>query len=355
MTLQLSVFGPHTIYSGNEAEFTASFWALERHLLLAAAAIFAALCRSGYHLPGDLAPCVRLAALRGRHRPVDSSESPRCRLRTARWQRNRLDAFTTGGISTRLRCGRPCRRRAVLAAKQGRACRPVCERNACLTLQAALVDRHQPCRPSAGTHGVAGAVGGDVRVFRPGRTLSHRSRRVPFRRLRAKSSTPSARRSDGLLGVRVLRGSRRRVSDDHGEHPGDADGNRLSPGGAAPARTFGNHFTERLALHARLRSQGYRVDSVTEMRFDNKSATNFFRMPRPYVSLRRVHAICGLAACRPFAVQACAAHPARPWHLQRPGMATSEVVRPEPRAASPPAGVITRSMARWCSTNSLGA
>ena len=30
VVLQLFLFGPHTIYAGNEAEFTASFWALER-------------------------------------------------------------------------------------------------------------------------------------------------------------------------------------------------------------------------------------------------------------------------------------------------------------------------------------
>ncbi len=44
-----------------------------------------------------------------------------------------------------------------------------------------------------------------------------------------------------------------------------------------------NHF-EKGSLFRTLRSNGYRVDSVTEMRFDNKGATHFFRMPRPYVS-----------------------------------------------------------------------
>jgi hypothetical protein len=38
------------------------------------------------------------------------------------------------------------------------------------------------------------------------------------------------------------------------------------------------------SIFATLRGQGYRVDSVTEMHFDNQSATNFFRVPRPYVS-----------------------------------------------------------------------
>lgn len=38
------------------------------------------------------------------------------------------------------------------------------------------------------------------------------------------------------------------------------------------------------SLYKAMRGAGYRVDSITEMRYDNQSATNFFRMPRPYVS-----------------------------------------------------------------------
>jgi hypothetical protein len=44
-----------------------------------------------------------------------------------------------------------------------------------------------------------------------------------------------------------------------------------------------NHFSKG-SLYTTLRTQGYRVDSVTEMHYDNRSATNFFRVPRPYVS-----------------------------------------------------------------------
>jgi len=38
------------------------------------------------------------------------------------------------------------------------------------------------------------------------------------------------------------------------------------------------------SLFATLRSGGYRVDSITEMPIDRESATNFFKVPRPYVS-----------------------------------------------------------------------
>jgi hypothetical protein len=38
------------------------------------------------------------------------------------------------------------------------------------------------------------------------------------------------------------------------------------------------------SLFRTLRDQHYRVDSITEMTYDIESATNFFRMPRPYVS-----------------------------------------------------------------------
>jgi hypothetical protein len=38
------------------------------------------------------------------------------------------------------------------------------------------------------------------------------------------------------------------------------------------------------SLFKSLRSAGYRVDSVTEMQYDHTSATNFYRMRRPYVS-----------------------------------------------------------------------
>ena len=43
------------------------------------------------------------------------------------------------------------------------------------------------------------------------------------------------------------------------------------------------HFNDG-SLFKTLRSAGYRVDSITEFQYDGKSATNFYRMRRPYVS-----------------------------------------------------------------------
>lgn len=52
VVLPLCLFGPYTIYAGNESEFTAPFWLIERTLLLAGAAIVLALVGVGLLLPG---------------------------------------------------------------------------------------------------------------------------------------------------------------------------------------------------------------------------------------------------------------------------------------------------------------
>jgi hypothetical protein len=49
--LQLLLFGPHTIYAGNQAEFSASFWALAVHLLLPLVLIAGGLIAVGVLLP----------------------------------------------------------------------------------------------------------------------------------------------------------------------------------------------------------------------------------------------------------------------------------------------------------------
>ncbi len=54
VALPLCLFGPHTIYSGNEAEFTAGFWILVRPLLLVGAVLTLALVGVGLLLPARL-------------------------------------------------------------------------------------------------------------------------------------------------------------------------------------------------------------------------------------------------------------------------------------------------------------
>jgi len=54
VALQLCLFGPHTIYAGNEAEFTASFWVLVRPPLMAGAVVVLVLLALGLLMPGRL-------------------------------------------------------------------------------------------------------------------------------------------------------------------------------------------------------------------------------------------------------------------------------------------------------------
>ncbi len=54
VTLPLCLFGPYTIYSGNEAEFTATFWILVRPLLFVGAALTLAIVVIGLLLPARI-------------------------------------------------------------------------------------------------------------------------------------------------------------------------------------------------------------------------------------------------------------------------------------------------------------
>ena len=54
LILPLCLFGPHTIYTGNEAEFTAPFWVLVRPLLLAGAGLVFALVTLGLIVPAKI-------------------------------------------------------------------------------------------------------------------------------------------------------------------------------------------------------------------------------------------------------------------------------------------------------------
>ncbi len=83
-----------------------------------------------------------------------------------------------------------------------------------------------------------------------------------------------------------------------------------------------DHF-QKGSIFGTLRARGYRVDSVTEMDFDSQSATNFYRVPRPYVGYEALHAVCRVAARRPVVVPARSTYPAAA-DLQQSGMAAAE-------------------------------
>ena len=93
-----------------------------------------------------------------------------------------------------------------------------------------------------------------------------------------------------------------------------------------------------------LRASGYRVDAATGMHHGKESATNYFRLQRPYVSYDDYIQFTRVAACRPVAVQARAAHTApviyndESWRLQA-------LFGPATRAR----GGTTRSTAPSCS------
>ena len=137
--------------------------------------------------------------------------------------------FMTGGTSTRSPCGRAFRR---LPRSQQAKIAPVAPFASGMLVAAPgrIGDCLHCSRPSTGTRAqMAGSLGGDVRSFAPGRTsfTSFSTRSIPTSL--PKSSTRSASRSTSdFSGLRVFRRPRGCVSNDDGQHPGDADGNGVS-------------------------------------------------------------------------------------------------------------------------------
>ena len=110
------------------------------------------------------------------------------------------------------------------------------------------------------------------------------------------------------VGRRVFRQSHGRVSNDDGEHSGDAHGNGVSPrAAAAPLRA--RHF-DKGSLFKSLRAHGYRVDNIADIVYDTKSAIERLSDAASVYRIRRVRSICRLAACRSVVVPARASHAA---------------------------------------------
>ncbi|RPI56827.1 MAG: hypothetical protein EHM55_03985 [Acidobacteria bacterium] len=51
-----------------------------------------------------------------------------------------------------------------------------------------------------------------------------------------------------------------------------------------PMRRFMNRHFKRASIFGVMRSQGYQVDAISGLQFDKASATNYYRLPTPYVS-----------------------------------------------------------------------
>ena len=108
---------------------------------------------------------------------------------------------------------------------------------------------------------------------------------------------------------RILRESHRRVSDDDGQHSGDAHWNGLSQRSAATAIRARASLKE-ASIFKSLRAQRLSRRCIAGMCHGSESATNYFRLRRPYVSYDEYIQFAALAACRSVAVPARAAHPA---------------------------------------------
>jgi len=280
ITLQLFLFGPHTIYSGNEAEFTASFWALERHLLLPAAAVFAVLVLVGVMLPGawrrahvgllfgiGIVLWIQANLLVANYGPLDGS--------TIDWSphawRNKYEIALWAAVPAL----------ALLASKAIAPVAPFAS-GVLVALQAVLL--------------TTSAVQADPRTRAEWRGPSDAMFDVS-RKQNAFHIVLDGFHSDVF--AEILEAERPLMDRDFSgfvffeDHAGAFSTTMVS----VPAMLTGsvyrqeeplqdylrNHF-QKGSIFNTFRSQGYRVDSITEMFFDNRSPTNYFRMPRPYVS-----------------------------------------------------------------------
>jgi hypothetical protein len=280
VVLELFLFGPYTIYSGNEAEFSASFWALERHLLLPAAAMLTVLTGAGLVLRGawrrryvavlfsiGIVLWVHANLLVVDYGPLDGN--------TIDWAvhawRNKYEIAFWAAVPVA----------AVLAAKW---IAPVAAfaSGVFMALQGALL--------------ISTTLQADSQTRAEWRGPSNAMFDVSSRR-NAFHLVLDGFHSDVF--AEILETERPLMDRDFSgfvffqDHAGAFPTTMVSVPAMMTGRVFRQEeplqnyirtFSKDGSLFATLRSQGYRVDSVTEMRYDNQSASHFFRVPRPYVS-----------------------------------------------------------------------
>lgn len=280
VVLQLFLFGPHTIYAGNESEFTASFWALERHLLLPASIALLTLVGIGVVARGAwrrayvalvfgiaLVLWVQANLIVADYGPLDGGtidwtiQSWRNKYEIAMWM-----------IVPAL---------AVFAARTVAPVAPFGS-GVLMALQAAFL--------------TTTALQADPRTRSEWRGPSDSMFEVS-RKQNAFHIVLDGFHSDVFS--EILEAERPVMDREFSgfvffeDHAGAFPTTMVS----LPAMLTGTAYRQEQPLQkyirdhfkngsifGTLRGQGYRVDSVTEMHFDNQSATNFFRMPRPYVS-----------------------------------------------------------------------
>jgi hypothetical protein len=282
LAAQLCLFGPQTIYFGNEAEFSAPFWTLVRPLLLAGGALVLALTAIGV-------------------------------VFTTRWSRYYIAALFGLGVVLWIQGNLLV---ADYAAFDGRAIDWTLEswRNPYeiamwigLPLLSIAAARHvAPIAPFASAVLLALQT---VVLF--GSSLQADDRTHTQWRGPSDSMFDLSRKQNALhivldgfqsdLFHEILEEDRDRLDKSFSGAVFFADHSAAFPTTivSIPAMLTGtvyrnerplqryvrDHFQQG-SLYQSLRAGGFRVDSVTEMHYDNSSATQFHRMRRPYVSYR---------------------------------------------------------------------
>jgi hypothetical protein len=280
ISLQLSLFGPYTIYSGNEAEFTASFSSLVRHLVVPAALVFASLSLCGLALRGrwrqgyvallfalSIVLWIQANLLVANYGPLDGSsidwsiQAWRTKYELALWIAVPLLAVLAAG------------RVAALAAFGS---------GTLIALQTALLifstlQADPDSRPE--WRGIPDAVFEVSRTRNAFHLVLDAFNSDVFDEILEAERPVLDRQFSGFVFFQ--------------DHAGAFPTTIVS----VPAMLSGSVYrnSEPLPRYVRgpfkdgslfgtLRSSGYRVDSITEMPIDRESATNFFKVPRPYVS-----------------------------------------------------------------------
>ena len=245
VVLPLCLFGPFTIFSGNQQEFSAPFWVLIRPVLLAGAGVAAALIAVGFVLPQRLFRMF-VALLFG--------------VGLALWvQGNFLvaeyGAFTGAPIDWSIESWRnpyeialwiavPVL--AVAATKYIFPIAPFASATLVALQTAALVSTAVARRLSHGDLGRA--VRRDVRAVHDEERHPSRAGWFSVRRVRRDSRGGPEHARPAPVRRRVLREPRRRVSDDHREHTGDVDRKGVSQRQTAAA-LYPRHPEGRFAVH----------------------------------------------------------------------------------------------------------
>ncbi len=279
VVLPLCLFGPHTIYSGNEAEFSAPFWVLVRPLLLAGALAASLLILIGVVLPSKVSRAY-VALLFG--------------IGLVLWiQANLLvadyGAFTGAAVDFSIESWRNPYEIAlwVLVPLLSVIGAPYITRVAPFASATLIVLQ-------AATLVVAASQSDDGRSSwrGPSEAMFDLSRKQNVIHI-VLDGFQSELFHEILEENRQIFDRSWAGATFFADHAGAFPSTIVSIPAMLTGTVYRNernlqryirdHF-EQGSLFKSLRAGGYRVDSVTEMQYDNRSATNFFRMPRPYVA-----------------------------------------------------------------------